>query len=129
MIKALLKILKYVGFTLVGLIAVGAVLYMFGLRVVLDGGGSPQLRFVKSLDAQAKEIAQHRETQRATFPRRRRPNRCRRALAAAQRLLTNQFQLPRRRCRPPAWRAIRATHTGRIFAGLCATATIANVLS
>jgi outer membrane protein assembly factor BamB len=68
MIKALLKILKYVGFTLVGLIVVGAVLFMFGLRVVLDGGGSPQLRFVKSLDAQAKEIAQHRETQRATVP-------------------------------------------------------------
>ena len=68
MIKALLKILKYVGFTLVGLIAVGAVLFVFGLRVVLDGGGSPQLRFVKSLDAQAKEIAQHRETQRATAP-------------------------------------------------------------
>ena len=68
MIKALLKILKYVGFTLVGLIAVGAVLFVFGLRVVLDGGGSPQLRFVKSLDAQAKEIAQHRETQRAAAP-------------------------------------------------------------
>ena len=68
MIKALLKILKYVGFTLIGLIAVGAVLFVFGLRVVLDGGGSPHLRFVKSLDAQAKEIAQHRETQRAVAP-------------------------------------------------------------
>ncbi len=68
MIKALLKILKYAGLTLGAVAVVGAVLFMFGLRVVLDGGGSPHLHFVKSLDAQAKEIAQHRETQRAEVP-------------------------------------------------------------
>jgi outer membrane protein assembly factor BamB len=68
MLRVLVKILKFAGVTLAGLVAVGAVLFMFGLRVVLDGGGSPHLRFVKSLDAQAKEIAQHRETQRAQPP-------------------------------------------------------------
>ena len=68
MTKALLKILKSVGVTVVALAVVGAVLFAFGLRVVLDGGGTPHLRFVKSLDAQAQEIAQHREAQRAAAP-------------------------------------------------------------
>jgi outer membrane protein assembly factor BamB len=68
MVKGLLKILKYAGMAFVALFVIGAVLFMFGLRVVLDGGGSPHLRFVKSADAQAKEIAQHREAQRAAAP-------------------------------------------------------------
>lgn len=60
----LLKILKYGALTLVTLIAVGVVLYLFGLRAELDGGGTPRLRFVKSAEAQAEEIARHREAQR-----------------------------------------------------------------
>jgi outer membrane protein assembly factor BamB len=68
MIKALLKLLKYAGLTLAALVAVGAVLFMFGLRAVLDGGGMPHLRFVKSSDAQAKEVARHRDAQRAQVP-------------------------------------------------------------
>lgn len=66
--RILLKILKFTGLTLAVLIAVGAILFLFGLRVVLDGGGSPHLRFVKSADAQAEELARHRESQRAQAP-------------------------------------------------------------
>jgi outer membrane protein assembly factor BamB len=65
MLRVLLKILKYTGLTLGMVIVVGAVLYMFGLRIVLDGGGSPHLRFVTSAEAQARAIARHRESQRA----------------------------------------------------------------
>jgi outer membrane protein assembly factor BamB len=68
MLKAALKVLKYAGLALVIVIAMGAVLFAFGLRVVLDGGGSPHLRFVKSADAQADELARHREAQRAQPP-------------------------------------------------------------
>jgi hypothetical protein len=70
MLKAALKVLKYAGLALVIVIAMGAVLFAFGLRVVLDGGGSPHLRFVKSADAQADELARHREAQRAQPPTR-----------------------------------------------------------
>lgn len=41
------------------------VLFVLGLRVVLDGGGWPHLRFVQSLDQQAARIAAHRAAQRA----------------------------------------------------------------
>jgi outer membrane protein assembly factor BamB len=37
----------------------------FGLRIVLDGGGSPQVRFVESSSEQARRIEEHREAQRA----------------------------------------------------------------
>ncbi len=46
------------------LILVGGVFYALGLRVLLDGGGSPYLRFVPSERAQAEQIARHREMQR-----------------------------------------------------------------
>lgn len=50
---------------LVGLVVLGTVLYQsFGLRVVLDGGGTPHLRFVESPDARAERIADHRRAQR-----------------------------------------------------------------
>jgi outer membrane protein assembly factor BamB len=64
MLKVALRILKYGGLALILVIAMGAVLFAFGLRVVLDGGGSPHLRFVKSADAQAEELERHREAQR-----------------------------------------------------------------
>lgn len=51
-------------------IVLAAALYQFlGLRVVLDGGGRPHLRFVESADAQAEQIARHREAQRAQAER------------------------------------------------------------
>jgi hypothetical protein len=49
-------------FTLLGL----ALSQFFGLRVVLDGGGTPRLRFVEGSEAQAARIEAHRAAQRAT---------------------------------------------------------------
>lgn len=59
------KILKSLGLAVALLLIVAAVLYMFGLRPVLDGGGTPHLTFVESESARLKRIAQHREAQRA----------------------------------------------------------------
>ena len=59
------QLIKGVAIATVGLVAVGAVLYQFyGLRAVLDGGGSPRLDFVTGGEQQAVEIARHREAQR-----------------------------------------------------------------
>jgi len=59
------QLIKGVAIATVGLVAVGAVLYQFyGLRPVLDGGGSPRLDFVTGGEQQAEEIARHREAQR-----------------------------------------------------------------
>jgi outer membrane protein assembly factor BamB len=60
------RLLKAAALAIVSLIVIGAVLYLFGLRVVLDGGGSPYLAFVKSERARAEEVARHRESQRAS---------------------------------------------------------------
>ena len=62
------KLARRLFFVLVGLIAAGGILYAFGLRVVLDGGGSIGLAFLKSADQQAAEIEKHREAQRAQAP-------------------------------------------------------------
>jgi outer membrane protein assembly factor BamB len=66
MMKRLLK------FTLIGvaLLVVAAVVLIqfFGLRVELDGGARPHLRFVQSADDQARAIAMHREAQRVGTP-------------------------------------------------------------
>lgn len=43
-------------------------LFLLGLRVVLDGGGWPHLRFTESADEQAARIAAHRAEQRAQLP-------------------------------------------------------------
>jgi outer membrane protein assembly factor BamB len=48
-----------------GIVALAAVLYQFfGLRVRLDGGGSPRLAFTVGSDTQADLIARHRQAQR-----------------------------------------------------------------
>jgi len=48
-----------------GTAAVAAVLYLFfGLRIGLDGGGTPHLTFVVDNDTQADVVARHREAQR-----------------------------------------------------------------
>jgi len=62
------RIGRGVGIGLAVLLAVGAVLYVAGLRVVMDGGGSPHLRFVTSPEDRAAEIARHREAQRREGP-------------------------------------------------------------
>ena len=43
---------------------VGAVLYLVGLRIVLSGGGTPRLAFVKSAERLAEEVERHRAAQR-----------------------------------------------------------------
>jgi outer membrane protein assembly factor BamB len=64
--------LKYIargaGGALVGLIGGAAVLYLAGLRIVLDGGGMPRLEFAQSADERAEAIARHREAQRRAAP-------------------------------------------------------------
>ncbi|HXW06146.1 MAG TPA: PQQ-binding-like beta-propeller repeat protein [Vicinamibacterales bacterium] len=62
------RILKVVAFSVLALVLAGAVLFAFGLRIVLDGGGSPHLRFVPSDRAQLEAIARHREAQRSPSP-------------------------------------------------------------
>ena len=63
MIRAILKVV--VG-GLVALAVVVAVLYQFfGLRFVMDGGGTPYPRFVQTNEGQAERIERHREAQRA----------------------------------------------------------------
>lgn len=59
------RLLKAAALGLAALIVAGVVLYLVGLRIVLDGGGSPHLRFLESADEQAERIARHREAQRA----------------------------------------------------------------
>jgi outer membrane protein assembly factor BamB len=60
------KVLKAVAVFIGALLIVGAAMYQFfGLRVVLDGGGMPHLRFVQPSDRQAERIERHRQTQRA----------------------------------------------------------------
>ncbi len=68
MIKVLLKVLRFGGMAVAALVVIGVVLFFLGLRVILDGGGPPHLRFVKSPDAHAEEVARHREAQRAQGP-------------------------------------------------------------
>lgn len=59
-------ILRVAGIGLVVLAVVVAVLYQFfGLRFVLDGGGTPHPQFVRTGDGQAERIERHREAQRA----------------------------------------------------------------
>ena len=62
------KLVRAVLFLLIGLVAVGGLLYAFGLRAVFDGSGGFKLAFVKSADERAAEIEKHREAQRAQNP-------------------------------------------------------------
>lgn len=62
------RILKGTALALGVLIIAGGILYLLGLRVVLDGGGSPHLRFLESADEQAERIEQHRQAQRRDVP-------------------------------------------------------------
>ena len=62
------RIAKIIGATVLLVLAAAGVLYAFGLRVVLDGGGTPHLRFVQSARARAEQVTRHREAQRAQAP-------------------------------------------------------------
>ena len=59
-------ILKVTGLTLVALVLVVAALNRyFGLRFVMDGGGTPYPQFVQTGRSQLERIERHREAQRA----------------------------------------------------------------
>jgi outer membrane protein assembly factor BamB len=62
------RILTAAALALLALVAVGGILYLSGLRVVLDGGGMPHLRFLESADTQAARLERHREAQRNQPP-------------------------------------------------------------
>lgn len=62
------KVLKTAAIGVVALVGLALVLYAAGVRVELDGGGSPHLRVADSPDSQAEEIKRHREAQRANPP-------------------------------------------------------------
>ena len=66
MAQMLRKAAKAAGILVVTVLLTGAVLYAFGLRVVVYGGGIPSLTFVESEAARAEQIARHREAQRAS---------------------------------------------------------------
>src|SRR5688572_5963187 len=59
------KIAKTAALLVLIVAVIGAVLYVLGLRLVLDGGGGVSLAFAKSASKQAEEVAKHREAQRA----------------------------------------------------------------
>ena len=65
MVRRLLTFLLY------GLLIVFAgviVLYFFGLRIVLDGGGGVHLGFIRTAEQQEDIVARHREAQRVSEP-------------------------------------------------------------
>ena len=59
------KLLKVAAGLLIATLVTGGVLYLFGLRFVMDGGGMPRPMFVESSAAQAERIERHRAAQRA----------------------------------------------------------------
>jgi outer membrane protein assembly factor BamB len=62
----LLRILRVTAAVVVLIGVTAAVLYQFfGLRIVLDGGGTPRVRVMESSEAQAARIEAHRAAQRA----------------------------------------------------------------
>ena len=58
------RLLKAAAVTVAIVVVAGAVLYLFGLRIEMDGGGGIHLRFVESQEARAERIAKHRSAQR-----------------------------------------------------------------
>jgi outer membrane protein assembly factor BamB len=67
-VRLIRRILTFAGVAIALLLVVGGALHLlFGLRIVLDGGGMPRLRFVESAEEQAARIARHRAEQRAQF--------------------------------------------------------------
>lgn len=65
MARMLRKIAKALGLFIVVVLVAVAALYAAGLRVILDGGGRPQLAFLESDADRAESLARHREAQRA----------------------------------------------------------------
>ena len=62
------RILKWLAVLTASLAIIGAILYAFGFRIVMYGGGMPHFQFVRSADAQADAIDAHRAAQRVAPP-------------------------------------------------------------
>lgn len=62
------KILRAIGIGLAVLVVTGGLLYLSGVRIILDGGGGLHVALVKSAEQRAEEVARHREAQRAAAP-------------------------------------------------------------
>lgn len=62
------RIAKWTAVAVLALVVAGAVLFVFGLRVVVYGGGTPRLRFVEPENARAERVARDREAQRLRPP-------------------------------------------------------------
>src|SRR5258706_15171936 len=58
------RVLTAAGIIIVVLALGAGVLYLLGLRVVLDGGGNPHLAFVQSAASNAASVARSREAKR-----------------------------------------------------------------
>jgi outer membrane protein assembly factor BamB len=67
-VRGVVVLVRGIAIAVVATVVVGVVLYLFGLRVVMDGGAGMSFAFVKSAEAQAEEIARHRAAQRAQSP-------------------------------------------------------------
>lgn len=59
------RVLKFLSVAAVALITIAAVLFLFGARIVVGGGGNPYVAFVESSETRAEVVEQHREAQRA----------------------------------------------------------------
>lgn len=59
------RLMKFAGLALLALMALGLTLFAIGLRIELDGGGTPRLRFIESERARNERLARHREEQRS----------------------------------------------------------------
>jgi outer membrane protein assembly factor BamB len=62
------RIAKVVGILLAAVLLIGGVLYLFGMRLMLDGGGTPHVAWVESEATREERLARHREAQRAASP-------------------------------------------------------------
>lgn len=62
------RIAKAIGMLLGALGLIGGVLYLLGMRLLLDGGGTPNVAWVESEAARAERLAGHRAAQRAVAP-------------------------------------------------------------
>ena len=59
------KIAIVLGLAVTMLVVAGGALYLGGARIQVDGGGGVHVAFPKSAEDQAREVARHREAQRA----------------------------------------------------------------
>ncbi len=59
------KIAIGLGLVVTMLVVAGGGLYLAGARIQVDGGGGVHVAFPKSAEDQAREVARHREAQRA----------------------------------------------------------------